>query len=298
MSRLVTPQTAEVTLDNGAIRVGVLVSSGARMVELIDVQTGRNWLTVPFADPAAIPAHFADGTRSGFDDCLPSIVALIDPNSDEGGSRRAILDHGDFWNTPWTLIESSATRMVLATHGARHPLRVSKTLQIGDRASVVINYRVETDRAEPYLFLYSAHPLLTWDADAVLDLPDAELIAGFPPDAVPEPIRRLRHDGPSVNTKFFVRSDGRCALWFAGSERVLTLTQGSTLPWLGVCINREAWPSAEARERWIALEPTNSPTDDLLEAIEGGTALAVSVQHPVEFSIGFSFADVTQRGQR
>lgn len=280
--------SGRIELRSEHLSVDVLAERGAHIEQIHDNPSDVDWLAA-FGRTAkpGVTKTFADGTRSGFDDCLPSIAPCADPNDGRRGSM--IADHGDFWSAPWSVRERSDTAVALDTHGIDHVLVVHKRVELAlDQPSLTIVYRLTNRGDHSYRYLYSAHPLFAWPSDARLLLPaGAPVSVAFgggiaapgssgrwpwlPGRTGPVDLTRVPLDGDRVNYKVFVRSPGSCTLQFAGRDRELTMDYSpSRLPWLGICVNRGAWPSPAARENWIALEPATAPADSLTDAIARG----------------------------
>jgi galactose mutarotase-like enzyme len=265
---------------------------GARVESILDA-TGRAWLadtgrSLASGDPQLA---FVDGTRGGWDECLPSVSASQHP---ETGAP--IQDHGDFWARNWSLTRVSDSEIRAESIDDSHPLRFVKTCSIAPVESQLdMRYLVTNVSDRDYSFIYSAHPLWAWPESAELSIPGGKLVrTAFGPEwphplagewpllagdasAAPVDLSRLTLDGEITNYKFFVRWAGEVTMTFAASRRRITLTQPDGFcPWLGVCVNRRAWPDTNNSEAWIALEPTTSPTDDLREAAANSTDVSLS----------------------
>jgi len=270
-------------LADDRLTVSVVPGAGARIAQLSD-RTGRDWLVETdrpepaYADDVA-PARvrFEDGTRGGWDECLPSVAA-----------GPASADHGELWFRAWRQTRTSDVAAEFIAPTLRSAQRVTKAIRLlGDRAAVSVELRIQNTTHDEYLFLYSAHPLWRWTSDARLELPGAgEVRPAFGRTAVApgrwprlggEDLSRLPRRGARENFKVFVAWAGRARLSFAGVAGALLISQlDPVTPWLGVCVNRDLWPADEPGESWIALEPTTSPTDSLDTAAAAGTAATLA----------------------
>ena len=282
-----------VELRSENLGLGILAGRGGHIEWLRDEIFHRDWLAEFGRQSVASRATiFSEGSRAGFDECFPSITSCADPNPGREGLH--IADHGDFWSSAWTIRSRSETSLVLDTSDIEHPLymRKSVALETGT-ARASIEYHLENRGKEPYRYIYSAHPLFSWPADARIFMPvGVTMSVAFGGEVFPTnfegrwptfihhgnelDIGKLAFAGAVVNYKVFVASSGTCALRIAGYERDLVIeTDPTKLPWFGVCVNRYAWPNSSEQERWIAIEPTTSPCDSLIDAIEGGTNLCL-----------------------
>lgn len=269
------------------LSVYILAERGAQIEQIHDNVFDVNWLAAFGRTPEPITKAFADGTRAGFDDCMPSIAPCADPNAGRPGSM--IADHGDFWSAPWSVCSQSETAAALDTRDIDHPLLVRKSIKLAvDRPCLYIRYQLRNRSDHPYRYLYSAHPLFAWRSDARLVLPaGAPMSVAFgggiaadgssghwpwlPGCTSPFDVSYVPFHGDRVNYKVFVRSSGSCTLQFAGCDQELTMQYSpARLTWLGICVNRGAWPDRAAQESWIALEPATAPADSLIDAIARG----------------------------
>ena len=270
------------------LTVVIDVESGARVTQITDAR-GRDWLVDLWRGnpPVSDSVDFASGTRGGWDECLPSIAACPDPNPERAGTD--IPDHGVFWMRPWRVVRLGRSSVEVDSDPTDHPLRVWKklTLEAGS-STLTTRIRITNLGESDYGFLYSAHPLWNWRSPAVIEAPGStELRAAFGsglPD-LKSFSTELDPNGTAENYKYFLRWDGLAHLRFPSTGARLSLTGDPRVtPWLGVCINRAAWPSVEDEERWIALEPTNSPTDLLLDAMTDESALTLASRESIEWT--------------
>jgi hypothetical protein len=281
-----------ITLHGNGVTVSVTPAGGGRITQLID-RRGQRWLVETgrpepvFTDGVAV--DFTAGTRGGWDECLPSITACVHPDT-----AVTVADHGDYWWRPWQIIALADDRLILEPAEVNGPLRVRKTISVShERAALQMGIRVTNVGTTDYRFLYSAHPLWRWDGDARLDVPGAgetRVTFGHPSatDAWPR-------TGTPENFKMFLRWDGCATLSFAGRAGALRLTQaGTATPWLGVCVNRDHWPADCPGESWIALEPTSSPTDSLVDAAADGSAHRLGSGQSLEWNSTVEIVGIDQ----
>lgn len=270
----------------GGLTVTVMPSRGARIGQITDT-LGTNWLADTGAGelPDGAPVEFANGSRGGWDECMPSVSGCPDPNR----VGADIADHGDFWATPWAVESLDEGAVALTTGRADHPLQVRKTVSLpAGRESLRVDLEVLNRSGSPYRFLYSAHPLWAFSNDAMIDVPGAsEMSTAFGPgwpqrtagswpmapaaNSGRQDISRIPYRGDRTNYKVFVRWSGEARLTVPALESAVVLRQSPAItPWLGICVNRGAYPSTLDGDHWIAIEPTTAPTDSLVTAIESG----------------------------
>lgn len=293
------------------LTVAVVPGSGARIAQITDA-SGRAWLmdTGRAEPPTSRPVAFVEGARSGWDECLPSVAACADPNSGRTGER--IADHGDFWAQPWRVEHASATEVRLDSGGIDHPLRVRKTIRLwSGRSGFEVRLDVHNQSDDEYRFLYSAHPLWAWEHPAKVNLPGATevrsafgeawpvaAVARWPLMTVGDGGRRdlsdLPRSGKPENYKVFVRWAGEAWLSFPSLRTAVVLRQSPEVtPWLGLCVNRDAWPAVGAGESWIAIEPTTAPTDSLPTALELGADRLLAPGASLNWTSSIELVDTT-----
>jgi galactose mutarotase-like enzyme len=185
-------------------------------------------------------------------------------------------------------MEATGERLVLRADVPDYPLSLVRSLEVlTDSPLVRLEYEIRNTSDQPVPYLYSAHPLLALDEPMVL-----ELLTGQPVHnafgrnleeqsrshwpwihtlAGPERMDHIDPHGVADNYKVFVKATGMVTLRrIATGESLQLLFDSDALPWVGVCVNRWAWPHEGAADRWVAIEPTTAPTDDLSRADEVG----------------------------
>ncbi|GGM14677.1 hypothetical protein [Nakamurella endophytica] len=286
-----TPDGTATVLDNGRLRVEV-ARTGARITDVRDPE-GTHWLVRTDRhepDLEELPPdriRFTAGTRGGWDECLPSVAATP-----------VTADHGDFWFRPWTRLEAGPTAATWTCAPDGHPLRARKTVRLApDRAAVRVDVEVHHGGGAPTPVLYSAHPLWRWPATARIGLRDGSDVRGafgdrWTPDTSGRwprlggaDLSRVDRTGPPENFKVFVRWGGCATLTFDGLGREVVVRRvGGPLEWLGICVNRDAWPADGPGDPWIALEPTTAPTDSVDDAVRAGTAAVLAAGETLQWS--------------
>jgi galactose mutarotase-like enzyme len=270
----------------------VIPAHGARIAQITDA-LGNNWLTDTGSGELTdgAPVLFAGGTRGGWDECLPSVSACPDPNR----PGFDVADHGDFWAARWSVDSLEDGAVVMVSDLPHHPLQVRKTVTLTpDREEVEVEVEIGNRSGAPYRFLYSAHPLFAFEHDTTIEIPGAgDVVTGFGPDW-PDPLAgewpllvetdgrsrdlsQIPYLGELVNHKVFVRWAGQVRMSVPALGSSMLMRQpGEENPWLGLCVNRAAYPSTAEGDRWIALEPTTAPTDSLVSAVECGSDVTIA----------------------
>jgi galactose mutarotase-like enzyme len=172
-------------------------------------------------------------------------------------------------------------------------LRFTKHLALRGNA-LHIRYNVQNTGAEPQSFLYACHPLLSVEEGDRVVLPNEirsmrldysrESRLGVRghmvtwPEAPPNPeLDVVRSSDAGTAEMFYTESlhDGRCALYRSAQQQALLLSFDTTmLPSLGVWLCYGGWPGGDGAQQYaVALEPTTSPYNTLIEAQRHGSAI-------------------------
>jgi hypothetical protein len=311
-------------VDDGRVQLIVCPALGARVLRLVDLWTGRDWL-VAGEPPAAGPDGTATTWRAddavyggdvafGWDECLPTVAPCPDPGDPSGPPLR---DHGDLWGRP-AEVAGRGTEVTATWHRARGPYTFRRRLRL-DGPRIVAEYELLNHGSAPLPVLWSMHPLLALEPGARIEVEGLVSVlvssaAGLPLPQVPG--RASWPQTPGTDGKpivFDVVGDpgagtavklyggwGLYGSWDAsigeGLPGVAALVQpdGSRLelawyapiaPNLGIWLNDGGWPPPPAVPRvQHALEPTTSPDDDLAAAIAARRALVVGAEERVAWS--------------
>jgi galactose mutarotase-like enzyme len=283
----------QVCLQNACISVSFLPELGGKMVSLKRVEGGREFLLQAQNRPYSRPtygANFEDYDTSGFDECFPSVSACEYPHGN-GGSI-VVPDHGELWSVPWQY-EVRNEELLLAAFGRISPYVFRKRVRL-DKNRVILNYEVESRSDQPFVCLWSAHPLLAVSPGCSIILPNAvsEMFVNWSRanrlgkfgDKCGWPIVR-ETGGTEVNLaqlssiqaktadKLFTPrlNEGYCAVYYRTSDESLSFQfDTSSVPYLGLWICQGGWPSPDRGHFTLALEPCSGRPDSLAEAVQRG----------------------------
>jgi hypothetical protein len=171
---------ATLELSSDRVKIVVCPALGARVLSLVDLWTGRDWLVAgdpPAAGPAGdAPAWSGDGAvysgtvAFGWDECLPTVAPCPDP-ADPGGPP--LRDHGDLWGRPAEVASEGAAiaatwRVDRAAAGGRQ-YRFTRRLRL-DGGRVVADYELENLAPAELPVLWSMHPLLALEPGSRLEV--------------------------------------------------------------------------------------------------------------------------------
>ncbi len=171
---------ATLELANDRVRIVSCPVLGARVLSLVDLWTGREWLVTgdpPAAGPAGdAPAWsgrdavYAGPVAFGWDECLPTVAPCPDP-ADPGGAP--LRDHGDLWGRPAEVLSEGAvlgaTWLVERPGERGAPYRFTRRLRL-DGSRVVADYELENLGSAELPVLWSMHPLLALEPDGRLEV--------------------------------------------------------------------------------------------------------------------------------
>jgi hypothetical protein len=304
-------------VDDGRVQLVLCPALGARVLRLVDLWTGRDWL-VPGEPPAAGPdgavaawgdqdASYDGDVAYGWDECLPTVAGCPDPDDPAAPPLR---DHGDLWGRP-AEVTGSGAEVTATWRGAGRPYTFQRRLRL-DGPRVVAEYELTNQGAAPLPVLWSMHPLLALEPGARIEVEG--LVTGLPLAPVPgradwpetpgtdgRPIPLDVVGDPTAATA--VKLYGGWGLYGAwdssvgeGLPGVAAAVQpdGARLelswyapiaPNLGIWLDDGGWPPPPAAPRvQHALEPTTSPDDDLAAAIASGRALVLEPEERVAWS--------------
>ena len=291
-------------VDNGLLRLTVLPELGGRIVSMVRLESGYEYLLQP-PDPErayrqrSYGDRFEDYERGGFDECAPTVAECLYPEEPFLASQ--LPDHGDVWCLP-SEVEVVGKEIRLTSSIRSLPLRFRKRVQLQEN-TVKLDYEVTSLSQSIVKFLWSAHPLLRVEPGAEIILPpevkEVEVAwskderLGKSGDRCPWPeaaegsggrLELNRVGSPSAGTaeKLFTPriSQGFCALFLQGrNESVAFRFDPQAIPYIGIWLCQGGWPTNRSTKDFtVALEPSSGRPDSLDEAI-GRNECAVLAPH-------------------
>jgi hypothetical protein len=249
-------------LNNEEVELAVVPELGAKIVSLKNLRTGREWMWHPPGGLKLFRNHpgddFFQSPLAGADECLPT----ISPCSWQG---RVLPDHGELWNTPWSVDPGAWAGGILKTRTRLKisPFEFERTIELlGDE--IQITYHLKNRSAVSEHFLWAIHPLLRLQPGDQLNLPVST--------------RALLNGESWIDAVDSAVPEKNCAKIFAApvSEGFVAINNPATgdhleFEWdplenntLGLWLTRGGWHG----HHHFALEPMNADTDSLVEAAE------------------------------
>src|ERR1700681_2560861 len=162
---------SRIILDNGVTRVVLLPDLGGKIISLVRIASGREYLislpsNADFRKPS-FGGTFVDYNNVGFDECIPTIAPCDYPEGKFAGFH--LSDHGDVWSLSWQH-EIRDTGVTLSVEGRSLPFMLRKHLSL-QGATLQIEYELLNTSDTRFQFLWSAHPLLRTDPGTTILLP-------------------------------------------------------------------------------------------------------------------------------
>ena len=162
-----------VTMENSRTRVIYLKHFGGRMVSLVNLKTGREYLTTGAGDKHMI-AGYGDNFNqcsdlSGVDEVFPTCNPCVYPFFPWEGHK--VPPHGELWTQNWDF-DQKGDELIMTAHGIRFPYTFTKTVRLLDTGVLHIEYRIINYSAFDMHFLWMLHPLLCMEDDVTITLPD------------------------------------------------------------------------------------------------------------------------------
>jgi hypothetical protein len=255
---------------------------------------------------ARYAAPYSDYDASGFDECLPTIGACRYPEAPFAGIEAP--DHGELWSIKWS--ESSVEDgLHLRVDGVRFPYTFHRWITFPASRSIHFRYALSNRSADPFKFIWSAHPLLAIQPGMRILLPEGVGIRldwskggrlGELLDEHPWPFSEDREGRPvdlsqilPASTGFVDKlyttrlEQGWCALHDGESGfYVAMLFNPAQIPYVGLSINLGGWPVEGPGYYNLGLEPCNGYPDRLDIAIERGDCVTV----PPESSLSWEWS--------
>jgi galactose mutarotase-like enzyme len=281
-----------VELMDDALQVVVVPAVGGRVISLRDRRSGREWMTAaipPTADEVAAwseeGALFGGRESVGWDECLPTVSICADPLDPAAPPMR---DHGDQWGRAADVaLDAPAGAVTVTWSRSRWPYRFARRLALQPGGALVADYTLTSLADRDLPILWSMHPTFRLEPGTRIEVPGASTMRlttapGWPlepTDAVPWPVPR---EGIDLSTVGSI-ADGKAAKLYAtpASAARAIAPDGATLalewdaavvPAAGIWLDFGAWPPGGPPVHQVALEPTSSGDDQLVDALAHGRA--------------------------
>ncbi|MDO8550318.1 MAG: hypothetical protein Q7S39_09240 [Ignavibacteria bacterium] len=289
-----------VIIENDCISAVFIPSIGSKMIQLVNKETGTQFLLEPQEDDKkySVPSYgeeFSDKYAYGFDDCFPTVSSTIKDINVRGGG---FPDHGELWSLPWDYWINDK-KIVFKISGVIAQYSIVKVVSL-DGNRLIINYSLQNLSNEKVDYLWSAHPLLKVASGDQIILPkeSKELIPNISPDDKTCKLKEIltwpfidknekKIDYSKVPDVTFGQAikcfTGRLKSGYAGLHRVncdetiLFSFNTDELKYLGLWLCYGGWPEDSPNKHLtVALEPTSGRPDSLVEAVKRNEAECIS----------------------
>ena len=276
-------------LSSDRMSLSVDTAYGARVTELTDLATGRQWLlTGPRSEDTSDNVMFRGAASRGWDECFPTILPCDDPVW--GGRLR---DHGMLWGRASIVVDASPQHLTTRFEGA--DIRFTRSLTVRG-AELTASYTLTSARAAQVPYLWSQHCVLrTTASDRIVLAGQGRMTAGDTGFEWPDhPARNLTRVGPKEEgfvLKAYAQTPVFGMAQVCGPQGGLRFDwDGAEVPALGLWLDYGGWPE-EAPLHQLAIEPATACADDLAGAVASGQARWLAPGETHSWSVRLTLLD-------
>ena len=251
------------SLRGGGIDIDVDLADGGRVTGLVAL--GREWLV---ACGPRTPGDYVQQGSGGWDEIAPTVSACVLAD----GTRLA--DHGDVWQTPWTLDSADELHVQASVRLSSVPITLSRRIEASD-VGIRLSWWATTDCESPVAFFWCAHPLFAAGPGTRIR------VAGDPPLVEEYPGPRIERGWPgevgnSAIKAFTAESVSRASVVHGNGDTLTLDWDSALLPYLGLY-----WDGGEFTQTpVVAIEPATGYGDSASRAEADGRVLTVRAGAP------------------
>lgn len=256
------------TISSGRMSLSVDTAFGARVTDLTDLATGRQWLLTGQRAPDTSETVVYRGLESrGWDECFPTILPCV---AREWGGR--LRDHGMLWGRPWGIVEAGP--QVLTSRFCGDGIYFDRQLVLSG-SELTASYTVTSTLTAAVPYMWSQHCVLSLTQADRISLTGQEQMMtdglGFDwPEYPGRDLTRVGAEDEGFVLKSYARTPGAATAEVRGPQGGLRFDwDGAEIGALGVWLSYGGWPK-EAPLHQVAIEPTTAAADDLAGAIALG----------------------------
>ncbi|PRY25356.1 galactose mutarotase-like enzyme [Aliiruegeria haliotis] len=252
---------SQISLSNDHIAISIAPEFGARVTELVDRRSGRNWLVGGACEGDTGEAAAYLGTEArGWDECAPTVAPCEDP--DWG---RRLRDHGDLWGRPW---KAERARGNVTNRFEGPEFTFTRGLRL-DGPCLLCDYTITATTHARLPWMWSQHLLLATHPGERIVLDGVGQWEDH--GTVPETMQVQDLTSGLAQKTYGTVQDQAC-IGIDGTDGGIRLRwSAAQMPYCGVWLGFGGWPTPEAPLHQMALEPTTAPADDLAVARASGT---------------------------
>lgn len=306
-----------VIVENESLKIKILPSQGAKIVSLVDINTGYEALIQNpnrLYNCSQYGDSFTGGEMSGIDDMLPSVSECIYANSEYVGVH--VPDHGEVWALSWDC-EVGQNSIKLTADGVAFPYVFTKTITLR-KNTLHIKYAVINKGDKSLDFVWALHPLFKAVEGMQIIFPDtvSEVINVYNNNRVmgkfgtkymwPNIIdvtgekRHLsivpKEDGTCMKFYMLGKHAGWCALRNPKDNLIIELSYPQqTVDYLGVWTDYMGYAPKPLYN--VALEPCIGGYDSLEYAQKAGTCKTLSANEKLDWYVDITLRKIEQRGR-
>ena len=247
-------------LQNEGLEISLVPELGAKVISLVNLRTGREWMSNPAGGAKLFRNRqgddFATSTLVGWDECLPTIAPCIHKG-------RSLPDHGEVWSLPWVIDQEAISEGTLKTSVKLvvSPFRFERCIALRGN-EIQLHYKLENLGNEPETFLWAMHPLVPICPGDSLELTaESRDLLGTPSWLANLNLESLQP--ACAKTYASPLHEGRAAIKnLQSGDRMKFLWDTKLNNTLGVWLTRGGWNGHHHQ----ALEPSNGWPDALADA--------------------------------
>lgn len=279
------------SIGNDQIALTISPDFGARVTELTDKISGRQWLvTGPQSVQIGEDAVYGADEAVGWDECFPTVLSCQHPAWD--GMLR---DHGALWGRKWSVDHRDAT--CVEARFETLLFRFGRRLTV-QGPSVIAAYRVTNLGSNSLPYLWSQHCLLaTSSHDRIMLNGQEQLRVDQENFSWPHfRSRDLSFVGElrdSFALKAYAETPGQASAAIVGPDGGLCL-DWNNVPAFGLWLCYGGWPKNNPVHQ-VALEPTTAGSDRLTDADAGGRARVLGPHETHTWSVRMTMTNSMKR---
>lgn len=251
------------SLATGRLRLTIDAAFGGRLVSLVDIATGRDWLVPDFASRPEPDSVYDARFARGWDECFPT-VAPVDGRP--FGWPGTLRDHGLLWGVP---TETTITGNSLTTNWTGEQFFFVRTI-VADGPDLVLHYTVTNRGSGAFGYLYSQHMLLATRPGDTIALSGANTLIDIDSGAIHAwPVAALasvQGVESGIMAKLYGDVSGDMTARIGDAAGGIEISwHHNDMPALGLWVDYGGWPVDGPPVHQIAIEPTTAKAHGLTE---------------------------------
>ncbi len=285
-----------VVVRNDVMRCEFIPELGAKIAQIHDLRTGRDWLwrhpRMPYAHVAPTANYVDEADTGGWDECFPTVGRCLYPTTP--WQDRRLPDHGELWcQSPMWQVDACDSQVVCTSvwQGIALPYRFERRITFDHTNAMQFDYSVTNQGDADMHWIWCAHPLIALDTGMSLNTPTSTTLwhtnetgdfvaesarAIHVTSATTVDLQRLPSHQSGIAVKLY--SDVLTAGWVQVIARNGCLTMDWDLvqvPQLAIWLNAGAWSNDGGTPHYnMGVEPAIGVYDALSDAYTRTTTYA------------------------